>query len=239
MPKAMRTCGNCGVLVHVRKNPCFCGNVFPKKGIAPVVETPRVTAPIASKQAKVAQTTIAPDSSPAYSSTQVNRILELQNHINDLERTMEKRDKAWEAKLVQIENQYRKFYAFQGELIYQRAFEYFGGKGSLYYSKEHGDNPKLFKGQSDEAGVFIVPALPDRSSEFPEGPATDDMIQHAAEVMISYRAPQERDLKGDGVIIDDVMSFNYATPVTLSEEKEAPTVANAIEHVKFLIGETA
>jgi hypothetical protein len=165
----------------------------------------------------------------------------LQNHIGDLEKTMEKREKAWEARLARIETQYKRFYSGQAELIYQRAFEYFGGKGNLYYS-EHGDNPKLFKAQSDETGVFIPPAVPDRSSEYPEGPATDEMIQKTAEVMVSHHTPQERDLKGDGVIIDDVMSFTYAVPVekgVLSETPPLDALSAAKAHVDFLIGGNA
>lgn len=248
MPKAMRNCGSCGALNHVRKAVCECGQAFPKKGVALVAAaTEAINA--ASKQAqvkvtKVAQTVATPDSSPAnqvYTPVQMARITELQNHVTDLEKTLEKRDKVWEARLAKIETQYKKFYAGQAQLIYQRAFEYFGGKGDLYHSPEHGDNPKLFKAQSDETGVFIPPAVPDRSSEYPEGPATDEMIQKTAEVMISHRTPQERDLKGDGVIIDDVMSFSYAVPVELKDEKEeevaAPTLQNAIDHVKFLTGE--
>lgn len=243
MAKAHRDCPNCGTNVHVRKNPCNCGHVFAKKSAAPaqvVTETPRATTAAPKQaQAKVAQTVATPDSSPAnqvYTPAQVERIKELQNHVTDLEKTLEKRDKVWEARLAKIETQYKKFYAGQAQLIYQRAFEYFGGKGDLYHSPEHGDNPKLFKAQSDETGVFIPPAVPDRSSEYPEGPATDEMIQKTAEVMISHRTPQERDLKGDGVIIDDVMSFSYATPLE-EKEVEAPTLQNAIDHVKFLTGE--
>lgn len=241
MPKAMRNCGSCGALNHVRRAVCECGQAFPKKGAAPIVQTSKaVNAAPKSATVTVAPKRAAdptPDSSSAYTAPQLDRIKELQNHIADLERAMEKRDKVWEAKIEQITVQYKKFYASQGQLLWQRAFEYFGGKGDLYYSKEHGDNPKLFKAQSDETGVFIPPALPDRSSEVlgESGELTDEMIKKTAEVMLTHRAPQERDLKGDGVIIDDVMSFSYAVPVEV--ETEAPTVANAVDHVKFLIGE--
>lgn len=238
MPKAMRTC-TCGKVVHVRKNPCDCGHVFPKKGAVVMAEA--INAAPKQAQVKVAKSTQTPvpDSSSAnvgYTPAQADRIKELQNHINDLEKTMEKREKVWEARLQAQETKLAKFFSHQAHLITERAYVKFGGKGQLYYSKEFGDDRKMFKEQSDETGIFIFPALPDRSSEFPDG-NSDEAIQRAAEVVVANREPVERDLKGDGVIIDDVMSFSYAVPVEVEKEVEAPTVANAVNHVKFLIGE--
>lgn len=231
MPKAMRTCV-CGKVIHVRKNPCDCGHVFPKKNAPVAPSTPRVqvtqTAPV--------EAPYSPPANEAPSGRLLADFQNLQNYVRDLEKQMDAKDKKWEAKLAHVELQYKKFYTHQAYLIYQRAFEYFGGKGDLYYSKEHGDNPKLFKAQSDETGVFIPPSIMDRTSEYPEGPATDEMIEKTAEAMVEYRTPIERDLNGDGIMLDDVMSFSYAGPVVI--ESPTPTVENAVEHVKFLIGDT-
>lgn len=139
------------------------------------------------------------------------RVIALQNYVETLERGVEKVKEAMTDLEKRVEKKWKDWYNFQVELIYQRAFEQLGGEGQLYLS-EHGANKRLFNPDL----TFKAPALPDRSSEYPEEPTEEKM-----------RA---------------VANGNFAPQVNTSEPVEvqqtpAPTVEDGIRRVKLITGE--
>jgi len=222
--KAHRDCPNCSEKnIHVKKSACpACGHVFVKKTIHSTA-VPMTARPKEREFSNVVPTD-GDDQKLA------RRVSDLQNHVMNLEKQFEDQMVIMKKTAAAIDLKWKKWYAFQAQQIYQRAFEYFGGQGNLYHDPVHGEKP-LFKEIADEEGVFIPPQTFDPID--PPGEPTDQQMQDVAALTVSLRAPVARDLEKDGVIIEDAMSIGYAN----LRRKEPVTVQSATEHVKFLIGE--
>lgn len=208
MPRAYRPCPNCDELAHARRLQCAkCGHTFEKK--PPKPKFVPVVAP---------QPSISPANDGSYEVVRVlgddnklkTTVAQLSEYVGTLEKQLDSMQEDYEKRIAGIELQFKKWYNFQALKIYQRAYEYFGGKGDLYYSKEHGDNPEMFKTHADETGVFIPPTIPDVSHEYPSGEPSDAKKKEVIGVLLENRAPLESDLLTQGVVVEDIMSFTYS-----------------------------
>lgn len=202
MPRAHRACPSCSALNHVRKLSCGCGFVFPKK-----VKPERIITPVSSPANNSDSQCVPPT---VIDNSLYRHMNELTNYVGTLEKELDKLKENYDKRIAEIENKWRKFYNYRAQAIYQQAFAYFGGKGDLYYTKEHGDNPKLFKPIADEDGVFIPPPINDEEyADLPAGEPSDEKMMEVIEGLLTTREPLESDLENGGRIVDDIMSFTY------------------------------